>query len=44
MRIIGLILNCDEIPELTKKDQEHLIKEAMLDYFVQNGYYREPLI
>ena len=33
----------DEIPELSKKEQEHLLKEAMLDYFVQNGYYHEPL-
>lgn len=30
-----------ELPTLTHNDQQHLIKEAMLDYFVANDYYTE---
>lgn len=29
------------LPELTDKEQQHLIKEALLDYFIQNDYYSE---
>jgi hypothetical protein len=30
-----------ELPPLTHNDQQHLIKEAMIDYFVANDYYVE---
>jgi hypothetical protein len=29
------------LPAINSKDQEHLIKEAMLDYFLEHGYYDE---
>ena len=29
------------LPAINSKDQEHLIKEAMLDYFLEYGYYDE---
>lgn len=30
-----------ELPPLNDREQQHLLKEAMLDYFIQNGYYQE---
>lgn len=30
-----------QLPALTDREQQHLLKEAMLDYFIQNGYYSE---
>jgi len=32
-----------ELPPLTHNDQQHLIKEAMLDYFIANEYYSEEI-
>ncbi|MDG1350294.1 MAG: hypothetical protein P8P80_04280 [Crocinitomicaceae bacterium] len=29
------------LPAINSKDQEHLIKEAMLDYFLEHQYYDE---
>jgi hypothetical protein len=29
------------LPPLSHQQQQHLIKEAMIDYFVQNDYYQE---
>ncbi|MFN5635490.1 MAG: hypothetical protein ACK49D_12505 [Flavobacteriia bacterium] len=29
------------LPILDEREQQHLIKEAMLDYFIQNEYYSE---
>ena len=29
------------LPPINSKEQEHLIKEAMLDYFIENQYYTE---
>ena len=29
------------LPAINSKDQEHLIKEAMLDYFLEHQYYNE---
>lgn len=29
------------LPPIQKKDQEHLIKEAMLDYFKEHQYFEE---
>lgn len=29
------------IPAITDREQQHLIKEAMIDYFVANEYYLE---
>lgn len=29
------------LPPLSDRDQQHLIKEAMLDYFIRNGIYEE---
>lgn len=29
------------LPPLEHRDQQHLLKESMLDYFIQNGYYSE---
>ncbi len=29
------------LPSLQDRDQQHLIKEAMLDYFILNGIYKE---
>ncbi len=29
------------IPTISHNEQQHLIKEAMLDYFIQNEYYLE---
>lgn len=29
------------LPALEHREQQHLLKESMLDYFVQNGYYSE---
>ena len=29
------------LPSINSKDQEHLIKEAMLDYFIEHEYYDE---
>ena len=28
------------IPALGHQEEQHLMKEAMIDYFVQNDYYR----
>ena len=30
-----------ELPALNHQEQQHLIKEAMLDYFIGNDYYTE---
>jgi hypothetical protein len=30
-----------KLPPLNDKDQQHLLKEAILDYFIDNGYYDE---
>ncbi len=30
-----------ELPSLNHSEQQHLIKEAMLDYFIANDYYSE---
>jgi hypothetical protein len=30
-----------ELPNLNHSEQQHLIKEAMLDYFIANEYYSE---
>jgi hypothetical protein len=29
------------IPAITDREQQHLIKEAMIDYFIANEYYLE---
>tara|TARA_B100000609_G_scaffold97072_1_gene77258 strand:- start:452 stop:799 length:348 start_codon:yes stop_codon:yes gene_type:complete len=29
------------LPPINSKEQEHLIKEAMLDYFIEHQYYTE---
>ncbi len=29
------------LPILSHQEQQHLIKEAMLDYFIVNGYFKE---
>ncbi len=29
----------EELPPLTERDQQHLIKEAIIDYFIQNEIY-----
>ena len=29
------------LPSLSHSEQQHLIKEAMLDYFIENDYYSE---
>jgi hypothetical protein len=29
------------IPAITDREQQHLIKEAMIDYFIANKYYSE---
>lgn len=29
------------LPPLTHQQQQHLIKEAMIEYFIQQGYYPE---
>ena len=29
------------LPPLSDRDQQHLMKEALLDYFIQNGIYKE---
>ena len=29
------------LPPINSKDQEHLIKEAMLDYFIEHEYFTE---
>lgn len=29
------------LPPLNHSEQQHLIKESMLDYFIRNGYYAE---
>lgn len=31
------------LPHLSDRDQQHLIKEAMLDYFILNGIYQEQI-
>lgn len=31
------------LPSLNDREQQHLIKEAMLDYFIANGIYIEEL-
>jgi hypothetical protein len=33
-----------QLPSLSHSEQQHLIKEAMLDYFLENGYYSEEQI
>ena len=30
-----------QLPPLDDREQQHLLKESMLDYFIQNGYYSE---
>lgn len=30
-----------ELPPLSDREQQHLLKEAMIDYFIQNDYYTE---
>ena len=30
-----------ELPALEDREQQHLLKEAMLDYFIQNDYFKE---
>ncbi len=30
-----------KLPSLNDKEQQHLLKEAVLDYFIDNGYYDE---
>jgi hypothetical protein len=30
-----------ELPPLDQREQQHLIKESMLEYFVRNGYFTE---
>jgi hypothetical protein len=30
-----------QLPALAHNEQQHLLKESMLDYFIQNGYYSE---
>ena len=32
-----------ELPALNHSEQQHLIKEAMLDYFIANDYYTEQV-
>ncbi len=32
-----------ELPPLNHQEQQHLIKEAMLDYFIANDYYSETV-
>lgn len=32
-----------ELPPLNHSEQQHLIKEAMLDYFIANDYYTEQV-
>lgn len=32
------------LPPLSHQEQQYLIKEAMLDYFIRNGYYNEGSI
>jgi hypothetical protein len=34
----------NNLPHLSHSEQQHLIKEAMLDYFIQNGYYSEESV
>jgi hypothetical protein len=31
------------LPSLNDHEQQHLIKEAMLDYFIANGIYKEEM-
>ena len=33
--------NIRNLPPINSKDQEHLIKEAMLDYFIEHQYFEE---
>ncbi len=33
-----------ELPPLSTNDQQHLMKEAILDYFIQNDYYTEASV
>jgi hypothetical protein len=30
-----------ELPSLDNRQQQHLLKEGMIDYFIQNDYYTE---
>ncbi len=30
-----------KLPPITKNEQEHLLKEAILSYFIENDYYSE---
>ena len=32
------------LPPLSHNEQQHLLKESMLDYFIQNDYYEEEII
>ncbi|MEY3085563.1 MAG: hypothetical protein RL037_1743 [Bacteroidota bacterium] len=32
---------CKQLPPLAHKEQQFLLKEAMLEYFLANGYYQE---
>jgi len=32
-----------ELPPLTDREQQHLIKEAMISYFVENDYFKVEL-
>ena len=36
-------LTVENLPALDDKQQQHLMKEAMLDYFIANGIYTEEL-
>jgi sensor domain CHASE-containing protein len=31
-----------ELPKLDHNEQQHLMKEAILEYFIADGYYTEP--
>lgn len=33
----------NHLPPLSHSEQQHLIKEAMLDYFIANDYYSEEI-
>jgi hypothetical protein len=32
-----------ELPKLDDREQQHLLKEAMIEYFIQTDYYEEEL-
>jgi hypothetical protein len=33
-----------QLPPLEHREQQHLLKESMLDYFIQNDYYIETVV